>query len=138
MIQEMTEVVFAAIAVLKETGTAMIPDNFKKAVQFAWEGAVAHTNCTFPGKLDCLLKVIWDHGSTSFFKNSNSSKNNFSHFLDHLNKSIHGTYESCRCFCSISCWWDIFAFIFFDFLLALFNSLNSFLFKTFVFGIKTI
>lgn len=44
MVQEMTEVVFAAIAVLKETGTAMIPDNFKKAVQFAWEGAVGMGN----------------------------------------------------------------------------------------------
>jgi len=40
----LTEVTFGAIAVVKETGLAAIPDNFKKAVNFAWAGAVGIGN----------------------------------------------------------------------------------------------
>ena len=44
MISELFEVLFAAIAVVKETALAAIPPNFQKAVQFAWEGAVGMQN----------------------------------------------------------------------------------------------
>lgn len=40
MVKEMTEVGLAAAAILKETGVAVIPPNFKKALEFAWAGAV--------------------------------------------------------------------------------------------------
>ena len=44
MIKELTEVFFAAIAIVKESGTEFIPENFRKAVNFAWEGAVGMGN----------------------------------------------------------------------------------------------
>jgi len=36
MISEMWEVVFAAVAVVKETALATVPENFQKAIQYAW------------------------------------------------------------------------------------------------------
>jgi len=40
MINELTEIVFAAAGIAKELVIGMIPDNFKKALEFGWEGAV--------------------------------------------------------------------------------------------------
>jgi len=44
MIEELTEVLFSAIGVVKELALGMIPDNFKKALNFAWVGAVGMGN----------------------------------------------------------------------------------------------
>lgn len=44
MVGEMWEVIFAAASIAKETVVGMIPDNFKKAVNFAYKGAMGIGN----------------------------------------------------------------------------------------------
>ena len=44
MVQEGSEVLFGGIAVVKEVALGMIPDNFKKAVNFAWAGLMGMGN----------------------------------------------------------------------------------------------
>lgn len=40
MVDEMSEITFAALAIVKEGVIAAIPDNFKKALTFGWNSAI--------------------------------------------------------------------------------------------------
>lgn len=44
MIKELTEILFSAAGIAKELVIGMIPENFKKALEFGWEGAVGMGN----------------------------------------------------------------------------------------------
>lgn len=44
MIQEGTEVLFGALAIVKEIGIGMVPDNFKNAINYGWTGAMGMGN----------------------------------------------------------------------------------------------
>lgn len=60
MIKELTEVLFAAIAIVKETAMEFIPENFRKAIQFAWVGGVGIGN--WMGYVLAALQFLAEEG----------------------------------------------------------------------------
>lgn len=44
MIQEGTEILVGPLAIVKEIGIGMVPDNFKRAINYAWTGVVGMGN----------------------------------------------------------------------------------------------
>ena len=46
MVQEGAEVTWAGLAIVKELAIGLVPDNFKKAINFGWEGLMGIGNWT--------------------------------------------------------------------------------------------